>query len=285
LKRHKKGFGASSYRMQNKVKKSFDIKRHIVAVFFLPVLFAYVYFLPPLPFFLALLIVVGMIATWEFYVMYKVQARLYIPAVLIGGVLFYLSCRHPAYFLDGIFISLFLLLLVRLLLIANPSGCMSEVGPLGVGFFYVSGFLSFQWLLRKEVLGLEYIFLLYISVWLADSMAYYIGTYMGKNKLYPSVSPKKTIEGAVGSVVGGILGTVITKTVFGIPGLTIIGAIAIGATLGITAIIGDLIESMFKRDAGIKDSGSYIPGHGGVLDKLDGLLVSGPVLYLIVRYF
>jgi phosphatidate cytidylyltransferase len=108
---------------------------------------------------------------------------------------------------------------------------------------------------------------------------------MGKNKLYPSVSPKKTIEGAVGSVVGGILGTVITKTVFGIPGLTIIGAIAIGATLGITAIIGDLIESMFKRDAGIKDSGSYIPGHGGVLDKLDGLLVSGPVLYLIVRYF
>ncbi len=271
--------------MQNEGKNNSDVKRHIFAAFVLPVLFAYIYFLPPLPYFLALLMVVSMIAMWEFYVMYKVQARLYIPGVFIGGFLFYLSCRYPAYFLDGIFISLFLLLIFRLVFVMTPSGCMSEVGPLGVGFFYVSGFLSFQWLLRTEILGLEYIFLLYVSVWLADSMAYYIGTYMGRNKLYPAVSPNKTFEGAFGSILGGILGAVIIKIVFGIPGLTNMGTIAIGATLGITAIVGDLIESMFKRDAGVKDSSNFIPGHGGVLDKLDGLLVSGPVLYLIVRYF
>ncbi len=271
--------------MSNEVKRSLHIKRHIVAAFVLPVLFAYIYFLPPLPYFLALLMVVGMMAMWEFYVMYKVQSRLYIPGVFIGGILFYLFCRHPEYFMNGIFIGLFLLLILRLVFVMPPSGCMSEVGPLGIGFFYISGFLSFQWLLRTEMLGLEYIFLLYISVWLADSMAYYFGTYIGKKKLYPAISPNKTFEGAFGSILGGIVGAVMIKIVFGIPGLTTMGTIAIGATLGVTAVVGDLIESMFKRDAGVKDSSSFIPGHGGVLDKLDGLLVSGPVLYLIVRHF
>jgi phosphatidate cytidylyltransferase len=271
--------------MRNKGKSSDIVRRHAVALFVLPVLIAYIYYLPPLPYFLALLLVVGMIAMWEFYAMYNVPAKLYIPGVLIGGMLFYISCLHPVYLPDGIFISMFLLLLLRLFFIMTPSGCMSDIGPLGVGFFYVSGFLSFQWFLRTEALGMEYIFLLYTSVWMADGGAYYIGTYMGNNKLYPSVSPNKTFEGAFGSILGGVLGAVITKMVLGVPDLSIMGAMAIGAVMGVAALLGDLIESMFKRDAGVKDSGIFIPGHGGVLDKLDGLLVGGPVLYLIVRHF
>jgi phosphatidate cytidylyltransferase len=161
---------------------------------------------------------------------------------------------------------------------------MSEIGPLGMGFFYVAGFLSFQWLLAEEILGKKYILLLYTSVWLADSMAYYIGTSYGRNKLYPSVSPNKTIEGAFGSIIGGILGALIIKYAAGIPDFSIAGAVGVGAVIGVAAIIGDLIESMFKRDAGVKDSGGLIPGHGGILDKLDGSLVAGPVLYLILRF-
>jgi phosphatidate cytidylyltransferase len=271
--------------MQKERKSSSLVKRHIIAACILPGLIIYIYYLPVLPYFLALLVVVSMIAMWEFYSMYKVPVQLYVPGVLIGGVLFYIACRHPAYFLDGIFISLFLLLLLRLFLVLTPVGCMSEIGPLGVGFFYVSGFLCFQWLLRTEVLGMEYIFLLYTSVWLADSGAYYIGTYMGNNKLYPAVSPNKTLEGAFGSILGGVLGAVIIKIIFNIPDLSVLGAILIGALMGIMALLGDLIESMFKRDAGVKDSSNFIPGHGGVLDKIDGLLIAGPVLYLIVRYF
>lgn len=257
-------------------------KRVIAAAVILPLVFAYIYFLPPFPYFLALLIGVDMLAMREFYVMYKVPQKLYLPGVLIGGVLFYISCSHPAYLIDGIFISLFLLLLLRLVLGKTPSGSMSEIGPLGVGFFYIL-FLSFQWFLREDLFGREYLFLLYASVWLADSMAYYVGTYFGKNKLRPTISPNKTFEGAWGGILGGAIGAVIMKLVFNIPNLTMIKTLVIGVTLGVASIIGDLIESMFKRDAGVKNSSNLIPGHGGILDKIDGLLIAGPVLYLLLR--
>ncbi len=262
-----------------------NFKRLIAAAIILPILFAYIYFLPPFPYFLALLLVIGMLAMREFYVMYRVSQKLYLPSVLIGGILFYISCRYPTYFLDGIFLSLFLLLLLRLIAMGTPSGSMSEIGLVGIGFFYILGFLSFHWFLRIEILGMEYIFLLYASVWFADSAAYYIGTYIGRNKLYFAVSPNKTFEGAFGSIIGGVFGAVIIRATFNIPDLTIMRVIVIGAILGIATVIGDLIESMFKRDAGVKDSSNLIPGHGGVLDKLDGLLVAGPTLYFILKYF
>jgi phosphatidate cytidylyltransferase len=271
--------------MQKEGKGSSFVKRHVVGALVLPVLFAYVYYLPPWPYFLALLAVVALIGMWEFNSMYRVPARLSVPGMTIGVALFYLSCRYPEYFIHGVFIGLLLLMTLRLFLSATPSGCMSEAGPAALGFFYIAVFLSFQWLLMTGENGMEHIFLLYISVWLADSMAYYIGTYLGRNKLYPAVSPKKTVEGGFGSLAGGALGAVIIEYIFDIPGLSVAKAAAVGTTLGIAALIGDLIESMFKRDAGVKDSGNFIPGHGGILDKIDGFLVAGPVLYLIVRRF
>ncbi len=262
-----------------------DHKRLKTAGIVIPVLLAYIYLLPPFPFFLALLFAAAVIAMREFYMMYRVSKNLYVPGVMIGGVLFYISCRHPAYFLEGIFISLFLLLFLRLISGKSPSGCMAEVGPLGVGFFYISGFLSFIWFLRTEIHGLQYIFLLFTSVWLADSAAYYIGTYLGKKKLCPSISPNKTFEGVYGSIGGGVLGALIIWAVFSLPGISFFTAAVIGAIIGIATVVGDLIESLFKRDAGVKDSSDLIPGHGGILDKLDGLLVAGPILYIILRYF
>ncbi len=259
-------------------------KRLIVAAIVLPCLVAYIYFLPP-SYFLALLIGVSVVAMREFYVMYKVPQKLYLPGIFIGGILFYISCRHPAYFLDGIFISLFFLLLIRLIAIGTPSGSMSDIGLIGIGFFYISGFLSFQWFLRDDVIGVKKIFFLYGSVWIADSAAYYIGTHFGKNKLYPAVSPHKTIEGAFGNVLGGAAGAAIMKIIFNINDIPAMRAVSVGAILGVAALIGDLIESMFKRDAGVKDSSNLIPGHGGLLDKIDGILIAGPVLYIVLRYF
>jgi phosphatidate cytidylyltransferase len=270
---------------QNKKSNSSIVQRHIIAVIALPVLISYLYFLPPQPYFLALLFIAGMAALWEFYAMYKVRAMLHVPGVLCGGMILYLACRHASLFMEGVFLSLFLLLLIRLFSEKSPEGCMSSMGPLGVGLLYVTGFLSFQWFLRTEAQGMEYIFLLYTSIWLADGGAFYIGTYLGKNKLYPSISPNKTWEGAFGSVLGGIMGVLIIRAIFNMHGFSFAGAVATGGVMGVTALLGDLIESMFKRDAGVKDSSLFIPGHGGVLDKLDGPLVAGPVLYLIVRFF
>lgn len=271
--------------MIKKEKSSALVKRHVVALLFLPVFISYLYFLPPLPYFLALVTVVGAAALWEFFAMYNVPRNLSVPGVVTGAILIYLASRHPEYFLHGIAAGMFLLVLLRLFFMKGPSGSMAEIGPLGTGFIYICGLISYQWFLRMELRGLEYIFLLYLSVWLSDSMALYIGSSLGKRKLCPSISPNKTVEGAIGSVIGGALGAVITKTVFDITEISFVSIILIGAAMGITSMVGDLIESLFKRDAGVKDSSTLIPGHGGVLDKIDGMLISGPVLYFIVRYF
>jgi phosphatidate cytidylyltransferase len=261
------------------------LKRIIVALFIVPILVAWIYFLPPFPYFLALLVGVGMLAMREFYVMYGVSQKLSVPGVIIGGILLYILCRYPLFSRDAIFLVFFLILFLRIVVIKTPSGSMSDIGPLGVGLLYICGFLSFQWLLRTEDYGMEYLLLLYASVWIADSMAYYIGTYMGRNKLYPAMSPNKTIEGALGSIIGGAVSALSATLILDIPGLTVSNSLFIGAILGTATVIGDLIESMFKRDAGVKDSSNLIPGHGGILDKIDGLLVAGPVLYFVMRYF
>ena len=96
--------------------------RLVVAAAVLPFVALYIYFLPPFPYFLALLVVVCMLAMREFFIMYRVPRILYVPGILIGGVLFYMFCRHPAYFFDGIFVALFFLLLARLVAVKTPSG-------------------------------------------------------------------------------------------------------------------------------------------------------------------
>ncbi len=269
--------------MPGKDNPGFNWKRVIVAVFTLPIFFAFLYYLPASPYFLALLTVVCVIAMTEFYKMYGVRSRLLIPGVLIGGVLFYLICRRPEYVFEGVGIGFFVLFILRLFDGRSPEGSMTELGPLGLGFIYIAGFLSFQWFLR-DMAGVAYIFVLYVAVWMADSMAYYIGKYLGKHKLYPSVSPNKTIEGACGSLLGGAMGAVLMVKVFDIQGISVAGAALTGMALGTATLLGDLVESMFKRDAGVKDSGSIIPGHGGMLDKIDGFLFAGPVLYFIAGY-
>jgi phosphatidate cytidylyltransferase len=267
------------------IKKGFNYKRVAVAVILIPVLFVYVYKLPASPYFLGLLLVISMLCLTEFFAMYNMPARIRLPAVLTGGAVLYVVCVSPHRTPEAFFAGITFLLLLRLFTGASPSGSMKELGPVGIGFLYITGLLSYQWSLRSYSQGREYIFLLYIAGWFADSAAYYIGTYLGKRKLCPVISPNKTYEGAVGSVAGGAAGAVLAVSIFNMPDITTSNALVIGAVLGTATIAGDLIESMFKRDAGAKDSGSLIPGHGGLLDKLDGFLVSGPVLYFILKYY
>lgn len=271
--------------MRNR-KNSSSLKRHAAAAVALPLFVSYVYYLPPFPYFLALIVLGGMIAMRELFVMYRVQAPLNMTGVLAGGILLYVFCVYPDHALYGIFSVVSLVILLRLFTARTPSGSMSETGAVGIGFLYIAVCLSFQWFLRNMhgTNGLQYIFMLYMSVWFADSMAYYIGTYTGKRKLCPSISPKKTVEGAFGSILGGILGITAAMFLFDIP-VSLYRAVVTGAVMGLTALTGDLIESMYKRDAGVKDSGTLMPGHGGIFDRIDGMLLSGPVLYFIVRYF
>ncbi len=120
--------------------------------------------------------------------------------------------------------------------------------------------------------------------WLGDSSAYFGGRFWGNRKLFPSVSPSKTVEGAltglVGSVIGGALVTAFLLPVMGGGmSLSIAGGAAFALLIGVVGQLGDLVESLLKREAGVKDSGTFLPGHGGILDRFDAVLFTLPLTY------
>ncbi len=139
------------------------------------------------------------------------------------------------------------------------------------GIPYVSLPVAALILLRGDSqLGLAAIFWIFALVWLADTLAYFAGKSIGGPKLAPTVSPNKTWAGFGGAVAGGILGSLLVSAVFGLSGLFVLALL--GAVFAVVEQLGDLFESAVKRKFGIKDSGAIIPGHGGVLDRVDGLI-------------
>jgi len=127
--------------------------------------------------------------------------------------------------------------------------------------------------------GPKLVFFLTLVVWLGDTGAYYVGKKFGKHKMSPLISPKKTIEGGIGGLVMSMLTAVVIQMTF-FKEFPLFHAIIAGAILSATGMIGDLAESMWKRSAAVKDSGTLIPGHGGFLDRFDSILFTAPILYI-----
>jgi phosphatidate cytidylyltransferase len=253
-------------------------KRLIVAAILLPIIYLYIMRLPA-QYFLILLTCVSTIALMEFYSLYLVKGALRYSCLVLGTVLMVSAFFSRELLLEIIVVSVLSILTMRLFLKKDPLSSLRDIAPPIVGLLYIPVLLTFQ--IQIRMFGPEWIIFLYALVWGADSMAYYVGKGFGKRKLYTAVSPNKTIAGAVGSVVGGALCSFLLSY-FLIPSLNASPALVIGIMIGFTTIIGDLVESMFKRDAGNKDSGFIIPGHGGILDKIDGMLFGGPVLYFVL---
>jgi phosphatidate cytidylyltransferase len=258
------------------------LKRVLVSLVALPLIYFYITELPPVCF-LLLTAVVSASAQYEFYAMYKIPWTMSVLGIAGGAILVCSSYLLPAGGAEGIRLLIFIAIFAgissfRLFAVKHPAGALKDIAPVITGILYIPTLLLTMWYLRLA--GYEWIFLLLLCVWSADTFAYYIGGNFGRRKLYIEVSPNKTVEGAAGSVVGGILSAVIFGS-FLIKGIDITLLVLIGAVLGAVTIVGDLVESMFKRDAGIKDSGHIIPGHGGMLDRIDSILFAAPALYLL----
>jgi phosphatidate cytidylyltransferase len=142
--------------------------------------------------------------------------------------------------------------------------------------------MSFGSLLRALPEGRELIYLLVCTIWGGDIGAFYIGSRFGEKPLAPRISPRKTVEGALGGMVVAMV-VAIAGSFWIWPELRLARAAPVGLLLAIVGILGDLCESVVKRGAGVKDSGALIPGHGGVLDRLDSLMFACPVLYAVSR--
>lgn len=136
--------------------------------------------------------------------------------------------------------------------------------------------------IRAEA-GREALVLLVLTVVISDTAQYYVGTLLGRTRFAPSISPKKSVEGAVGGLIAGTAALVLLGR-WALPGIGPAWLAGLGPCLVGLGILGDLFESMLKRSAGVKDSSMLVPGHGGVLDRIDALLFAAPAYYLFLRY-
>jgi phosphatidate cytidylyltransferase len=145
----------------------------------------------------------------------------------------------------------------------------------GLGLYSIAG-------LRAQSQGLGWVIAALTVTWANDTLAYFAGRLFGRHKLYPEVSPNKTWEGFAGGLVGSVLGLFVARAVY-VSALTPLDCVVLGTLGGVLGPLGDLSESMLKRAYGVKDSSRLIPGHGGVLDRIDALLFNGPLVYVYVR--
>jgi phosphatidate cytidylyltransferase len=130
----------------------------------------------------------------------------------------------------------------------------------------------------KLDLGRFLILFTLVAVYFGDTTAFYVGRAWGRKKLAPTISPGKTVEGGWGALGGSILGALLSKYLF-LPQLSPVHALILGGAIGVLGQLGDLWESLLKRSAQVKDSGTLIPGHGGLLDRIDSVLFSAPLVY------
>jgi phosphatidate cytidylyltransferase len=154
-----------------------------------------------------------------------------------------------------------------------------------IGLFYIGGGCIFLTMIpyKNDIFAKYLIIGIFILIWVNDSFAYLVGKSIGRHKLFPSISPKKTIEGTVGGFVFCI-GAAYLLSQFE-PILNTAQWLILAAVIVLTGSLGDLIESKLKREAGVKDSGAILPGHGGMLDRLDSLIYTAPFAYLTLNIF
>lgn len=238
---------------------------------------------------LAVMLVLSLIGMFELYRIFKVEKSL-------PGILGYLSCI--AYYLDlrfkfcqdnmVIFLA-FLILLLAVFVFSYPKYHSHQIMAVFFGLFYVGVMLSFLYQTRMLTNGQFIVWLIFLCSWGCDTSAYCVGVLFGKHKMSPILSPKKSVEGAVGGVVGAMLFTAIycyvISAVFKMDDFAILPLVIISGVGALISMVGDLAASAIKRNFEIKDYGKLIPGHGGVLDRFDSVIITAPIIFFLAYYF
>ena len=253
-----------------------------------------------IPFLLAMNLVIGA-GLFEFYRMMEAKGIKPYKAV---GVAAGLGVSWYVYFLGGVFSSLFITLVligVMTMELFRKDGELAvfHISTTIFGVFYVAWLGSHTILLRQlgeSVVGMDlgrglvgtdfggfFVILAFGLAWGADTGAYFIGNAVGKRKLLPRVSPGKSVEGAIGGLVVSVIVALVARVTI-VPLLTVVDALILGVTAPIMAVLGDLVESLMKRDVRIKDTSHALPGHGGMLDRFDSVLFVAPLVYYYLRF-
>jgi len=238
-------------------------------------------------YFFALMLLCSLLAINEFYRLLSVRAAP--PARSL--FLFFSFCLQLNFFF--VVVEPWILLLVILMtflvleMFRTEGSRIVNIGSSMTAIFYVNiTFGSLMVIREREPSGFAYVFLLFVCIWSADILAYFGGRLFGgklfKKKFFERLSPHKTWEGYISGCFGSVLGS--AAVAFLDLGLPTVFTLVAGLSIGLFSPLGDLVESMFKRDTGVKDSSSLIPGHGGVLDRFDTIMFMSPLLYLYIYF-
>ena len=229
-------------------------------------------------------IAISLIGMFEFY--RALKQKDFNPISVIGYVLligYYVLNNNFEYTMYLIIIATFLLLVIPVI---DLKYTFIDVALTMLGFIYIGIFFSFIYLVSSKINGEYYVWLIFIGSWITDTAAYYAGRFLGKTKLCPKVSPKKTVEGSL----GGLIGAALVCAIFGykvgiyIDTFQIYHYVIIGVLCGVFSQFGDLVASSIKRFVEIKDYGNLIPGHGGILDRFDSILFSGVIVFYYLTF-
>ena len=236
---------------------------------------------------LATVVVISLIGVFEFLRVFKLQWKFPGILVYIASVAYYAMIRFE---LSKYILVLFILLLILLMasyVFTFPKYKADEVIVCFFGLLYVTFMLSYIYQVRMMKDGAYIVWLVFLCSWGCDTCAYLFGVMFGKHKMAPVLSPKKSIEGAVGGVFGAALLGFIYASIFA-DHLTIKNAVIVFPIVcaigGIISMIGDLMASGIKRNHDIKDYSKLIPGHGGILDRFDSVIITAPIIFYLVVF-
>ena len=270
------------------------VTRTITACIAIPLISTLIYRGSERIFFMVIVITAGL-SLYEFFTMSFSPKRGFrkvlalslglLTLVIINYYLNYLTfdyTRGMNFLLPGFYAlitsTIFIFSLRQLIHYPKNSIFRTELHGVIFGIGYICLFLSFLVFIRDHTAGVQWIFFILCILWLGDSGAYFVGKAIGRRKLSPAISPNKTVEGAAGGVVASLLAGFACKSIF-LPELPAVHCFFLTLVIALAGQLGDLCESSFKRIRGVKDSGTLLPGHGGILDRIDSLLFAAPVAY------
>ena len=234
-------------------------------------------------------LVISLIGMFELYRVFQIEKTTLAMVSYIITAIYYCNMSWMWIADSWMFAMGLLIVLMFLYVFSYPKYEAKQIMAAYFGMFYVAVMLSYVYQLRMLENGLYLTVLIFICSWGCDTCAYCVGMLIGKHKMSPVLSPKKSVEGAVGGVLGTALLTVLYLWIFkiqmGIELRQIIILAVIAAVAGLISMVGDLTASAIKRNYDIKDYGNLIPGHGGIMDRFDSMMITAPIIYYLATCF
>ncbi|UCE26852.1 MAG: phosphatidate cytidylyltransferase [Candidatus Coatesbacteria bacterium] len=258
--------------------------RYITAAVWVPVHLAIIWFGKPvhLLIYFGLLIVVGSLEM--FGLLEKKGARPYRLTVLVFGLILITAVTFAYGTVVYVLATFAVAVTIGAVFRRDNAGALGDTAATILSFVYPGALLAFLIAIGGLESGRVYLVILFLAIWATDTGAYFAGKAFGRHALAPRISPKKSIEGLVGGAAACLAAVlVMTRLVWPDVSFGYGWSLSLAAILVAGSVLGDLTESVFKRDAGEKDSGWVLPGHGGVLDRFDGVFVCAPAVYVLIQ--